>query len=550
MFPPPVVMPAQVPTSFEMWRSDPMNLAKINQPPEAAMAPNLPAMDKTLQPQPSPLADSFVPPVSGPEPVAPQVNLGGSPTPQLNAPPAAGFNPSGIMPKRPTSPYENMGKGKFALMGLATLADNIGAALSHGTPTVGKEWLGELANTREKQQQYDQNAPKLAYDLKNQVQSDALRNAAVAASTAHTVQETKNMAGLPSPMDQRKMQFIDEWTKNVQGGQYSPDAASAAITRAAQYHKIDLTPDEIKGIVSGPVPPPKFEFKSGAIEPVTYKGVRYGPKPTAGEPAEIAQARKEATDALNQSISTDKQKAQNKVQVTINSQMGDPNSEDHKALISTVANGDMGLTSAFPRTTAGPARDRLIAEIKAVNPQWSESDFDVKKKTREDATSGALGVQLRAIATTRKHVSDVLTPMASALDNGDWQTANKLGNALGVQFGNDKVTNYRIAADAVGAEAAKAFDGAGFTQSERDEAKGKLSDQLSKSQFKGAIKTMDALLEGKQRAAQETYDQNMKGNPNFGGATSGGASHIVYQGGKRIGTATAEQQKKGEYTPD
>jgi hypothetical protein len=312
MFPPPVAMPAQVPTSFEMWRSDPMNLAKINQPPEAAMAPNLPAIDKTMQPQPSPLEDSFIPPASGPEPVAPQMNLGGAPAPQLNAPPTPGFDVSGIMPKRPTSPYENMSGKKTALMGLATLADNIGAALSHGTPTVGKEWLGELANTRQRQQEYDANAPKLQYDLTQGVKSDALRNAATAAGTAHTTAETKNLQGQLSPVEARKAQFLSQISSDAESGQYSPDALKARALRMAQYNKIDVMPEEIDGAITGaPTKPPVFKTNAaGVIEPITYRGKVYGPKASQDDPPEIIKGRNEVMDSLNLATKTaeDKEK--------------------------------------------------------------------------------------------------------------------------------------------------------------------------------------------------------------------------------------------------
>jgi hypothetical protein len=542
MFPPPVAMPAQVPTSFEMWRSDPMNLAKINQPPEAAMAPNLPAIDKTMQPQPSPLEDSFIPPASGPEPVAPQMNLGGAPAPQLNAPPTPGFDVSGIMPKRPTSPLENMPKGKFALMGLATLADNIGAALSHGTPTVGKEWLGELANTREKQQQYDVNAPKLQYDLTQGVKSDALRNAAMAAGTAHTVQETANLAGAMSPLAQRKAAFVDEWTKNAQNGQYSPDAVKAAMKRAAVYHQVELSDPEIDSIVSGPVPPPKFEFKSGAIEPVTYRGVRYGPKPTAGEPAEIAQARKEATDALNQSIQTDKQKGANKVAVTMQMQQGDQNSPEHLTAITSIAKGDAPLSTLLPRGATISQRENLISQIKAINPDWKDSDFDVAKAATKDVTSGSTSVSLRAIATAREHMK-LFSTLADKLNNGDMQAWNSLGNAIGVKFGDNKATNFALANQAFGGEIGRALDGAGVTAGERDEAKKNFSDAFSTGQFKGATDTVDKLLEGKQKAAKDTYDLALKGQGNFGQGT---ATHIVKDAsGKRIGTVV-----NGTYVAD
>jgi hypothetical protein len=91
-----------------------------------------------------------------------------------------------------------------------------------------------------------------------------------------------------------------------------------------------------------------------------------------------------------------------------------------------------------------------------------------------------------------------------------------------VEFGSDKATNLRIAAQAFGGEVGRAFDGAGVTAGERSKAESAYADYLSKGQFTGAINIVDELLAGKQRSAKQAYDAGRAGQPNFGAGGSQG----------------------------
>jgi hypothetical protein len=221
-----------------------------------------------------------------------------------------------------------------------------------------------------------------------------------------------------------------------------------------------------------------------------------------------------------------------------------------------IADGSIKWTDAVsPRTPMNVKAD-LLAEVKGINPQFKSSDFEVEKKVQEKYTSGNVSDQLLAIGTAREHMKTFST-LADALDNGDIQAVNKIGNALGVQFGSDKATNLQIARGAFSGEVGRAFDGAGVTTGERQETGKSMGDQLSKGQFKGAINTVDALLAGKQKAAQDAYNQTKQGKPNFGqqqtapqggytppaGAKSavGANGHkIVVDGGKWVDAVTGK----------
>jgi hypothetical protein len=175
-------------------------------------------------------------------------------------------------------------------------------------------------------------------------------------------------------------------------------------------------------------------------------------------------------------------------------------------------------------------KQNLLAEVKGIKPDYNSGDFEVEQGVKKMATSGAVGQQLLAIGTAREHMK-LFNELADALDNTDVQVLNKIGNTFGVQFGSDKATNERIAAQAFGGEVGRAFDGAGVIGAEREQAAKAYSDYLSKGQFKGAVETVDKLLAGKQKAAHDWFDQGTKAKPDFG--TSPATSDFFSQfGGK------------------
>lgn len=191
-----------------------------------------------------------------------------------------------------------------------------------------------------------------------------------------------------------------------------------------------------------------------------------------------------------------------------------------------IASGQMKWGDAISARTPLSVKAAMAAEVKKLNPDFNTGDFDVEKKVRELYTSGPVAQQLLAINTAREHMK-TFTEVAAALDNGDVQSLNKLGNALGIQFGSDKATNFRIAAQAFGGEVGRAFDGAGVIGAEREQAQNNFNAAMSKGQFKGAIQIVDKLLAGKQKSAQDTYEINKQGKPNFGSqGTQGGGIQV------------------------
>lgn len=185
------------------------------------------------------------------------------------------------------------------------------------------------------------------------------------------------------------------------------------------------------------------------------------------------------------------------------------------AIAKGLADSSMKWNDVVSARTPMSVKQSLLAEVKAIKPDFNSGDFDVEKQAKISATSGTVGQSLLAIGTAREHMK-LFTQLADALDNNDVQALNKVGNFLGIQFGSDKATNLKIASQAFGGEVGRAFDGAGVIGKEREQAAAAYADYLSKGQFKGAVATVDKLLAGKQKAAHDWFDKAVQAKPDFG----------------------------------
>lgn len=185
------------------------------------------------------------------------------------------------------------------------------------------------------------------------------------------------------------------------------------------------------------------------------------------------------------------------------------------AIAQGLANGDLKWNEVVSARTPQKIKEDLFAEVKALKPDFRTGDAQLEQDVLKKYTSGNVSDQLLAISTAREHMK-TFTTLADALDNGNVQLANRIGNEFGLQFGSDKKSNFDIAAQAFGGEVGKAFDGAGVVAGERAAAQKNFNDAMSRGQFKGAIQTVDALLAGKQKAAKDAFAQGRQAQPNFG----------------------------------
>lgn len=189
------------------------------------------------------------------------------------------------------------------------------------------------------------------------------------------------------------------------------------------------------------------------------------------------------------------------------------------ALAQMVATGQMKWNDVISPRTPQTVKEAFAKEVKSINPQFNSGDFAVEQAVKTSFTSGDYSKKLNAIATAREHMK-TFTNLAGQLDNGDVQAFNALGNTIGVQFGDDKVTNFNIAKQFFAGEVGQAVVAGQGTGAEREQLANDIKNSSSPKQLAGALKTADALLSGKQTALQQTFQQGTKAQPNFGQANT------------------------------
>lgn len=172
-----------------------------------------------------------------------------------------------------------------------------------------------------------------------------------------------------------------------------------------------------------------------------------------------------------------------------------------------------------------PKNQRILGRVMEINPQYDSTTVTAKKAAATAFTSGQQGNQLRSFATSGQHL-DQLGQLIDALDNGNNQTINKVGNAIQTWNGATPVTNFDAAKDVVAKEVMKAIVAGGGGQSEREELAKSLSSANSPAQLKGVVKQYRNLMTAQadnllaQRRAAGLPDSTL---PNYAEPTGGAA---------------------------
>jgi hypothetical protein len=202
--------------------------------------------------------------------------------------------------------------------------------------------------------------------------------------------------------------------------------------------------------------------------------------------------------------------ARQKAQVGHYGEPGDP-------MIDMVGTNRVDLATALQRVPPA-AKEQFLSNLAAKYPEYEQAVYQTRAALRKSATSGDIGKNITAYTTAIAHANQ-LGQAAEALDNGDLPTLNKLGNALGYQFGSDKTTNFNVIKNALSGEISKVFKGGEATDAEIKAVQEPFSAANSPKQLKGAIDNAIHLMNSKRDALQQQYQQGMQGKPNFGGGS-------------------------------
>ena len=217
-------------------------------------------------------------------------------------------------------------------------------------------------------------------------------------------------------------------------------------------------------------------------------------------------------------------------------------SDNMEGMAQLIASGKAAAPTGMAAARPGVAA--LMARVAQINPDYDATTYAAKTKAARDFSTGTQGNAMRSFAVSGQHL-DQLGHLIDALDNGNNQTINQVGNAISAWNGGTAPTNFDAAKDVVSKEVIKAIVGGGGGVSEREELSKLMSNAKSPAQLKGVIQQYtglmsaqhDALLQ--QRRAAGLPDSTM---PDYGGVNAGTAPTI---GGFTTDAIAAELAKRG-----
>jgi hypothetical protein len=195
--------------------------------------------------------------------------------------------------------------------------------------------------------------------------------------------------------------------------------------------------------------------------------------------------------------------------------------ENSERTAQAIASGQLPAPTGM--ALLNPKNQRILGRVMEINPSYDATTVDAKKKAARDFTSGPQGNALRSFAVAGDHLAQ-LDKLVDAMNNGDIQLVNKLGNAYSQQTGNPAVTNFDAAKEIVGKEVVKAIVAGGGGVEERRELSRLLDEAKSPRQLKGVISQFTALMGAQheallqQRRAAGLPDSTL---PNYTGGQHG-----------------------------
>lgn len=173
------------------------------------------------------------------------------------------------------------------------------------------------------------------------------------------------------------------------------------------------------------------------------------------------------------------------------------------ALVQKIANYEVDLS---PRD---PAYKTYMAAASAQNPSFNSGEFKLRSSARQAFNIGRQGDTVRSLNVAVAHLS-TLSDLADALQNGNVQSVNSIGQHLQEQFGDAAPTNFDAAKAIVADEVAKAVIGGQNAQSDRENLQARLSRAGSPDQLKGVIDKLQTLMGGQLGGLRRQYQHSTK----------------------------------------
>ena len=168
-----------------------------------------------------------------------------------------------------------------------------------------------------------------------------------------------------------------------------------------------------------------------------------------------------------------------------------------------------------PPALRDPQRNALLARARQINPTYNEAgygDRDIAYRNWINP-NGAGFKQIAAFTTVAGHL-ETLDKLGNALKNNDTQAINSAYNWFQTATGDESVTNFNAAKQAVAAETIKAINGTAGALRDREEAAAIFGAVQSPAQLKGAISTVKELINSRLQTSQTLFEATT-GRQNF-----------------------------------
>jgi hypothetical protein len=165
------------------------------------------------------------------------------------------------------------------------------------------------------------------------------------------------------------------------------------------------------------------------------------------------------------------------------------------------------VPSAF--ALKSPLIQAQLDRAKQINPGYDVGEHRQVQKAIQDFGTGKQGNSVRSFNVALSHL-DTLDKLTDALNNGDTQLINKIGNAVASQTGATAPTNFEAAKKIVGDEIVKAIVGSGGGVTDREELAKTLAAANSPAQLKGVIDTYKNLMVGQLGGLEQQYQASTK----------------------------------------
>lgn len=155
---------------------------------------------------------------------------------------------------------------------------------------------------------------------------------------------------------------------------------------------------------------------------------------------------------------------------------------------------------------AGAERRSVMDAAKELNPNFTESDYDVRYKFKQNWSQGTMAKTIVAVNTFANHIGELTTVMNQAANSGQ-PLYNILKGTADKWSGNTGLTPANATIDSVATEFAKILKGgdAAPTTEEIKSAKTFLSSTQSPQQTASVIKTLSDLMGGRVNALRDQY---------------------------------------------